>query len=97
MFAAPRLLGCVLGGISGGDLGVDFVGVGRPIPDGSAHEPQRNAGVVGDQAEQSIVSEVGLGGPGDLTARTTSHTSGPPARAARRPGRPAVQWDPAET
>ena len=48
MFPAPRLLGCVLGRISGGDLRVDLVWVGRPVPDGSADEPQRDAGVVGD-------------------------------------------------
>ena len=57
VFAAPGLLGGVLGGVSGGDLGVDLVGVGRPVPDGGADEPQRGAGVIGDQAEQVIVGE----------------------------------------
>jgi hypothetical protein len=55
VFAAPRLLGCVLGRIGRGYLRVDFVGVGRPVPDGGADEPQRDTGVVGDQAEQAIV------------------------------------------
>ncbi len=55
VFAAPGLLGRVLGGVSGGDLRVDLVRVGRPVADGSADEPQWDADVVGDQDEQAIV------------------------------------------
>jgi hypothetical protein len=83
VFALPRLLGCV----RGGDLGVDFGRVGREVPDSSADESQRSAGVVAYQAEQSIVGEFRLCGPSRLDR---AHNF--PYVGASDQGRSASRW-----
>ncbi|MGO9080317.1 MAG: hypothetical protein ACLQDY_14945 [Streptosporangiaceae bacterium] len=84
---------CLLGRISGGDLGVGVLGVGRPVPDGGADEPQRGTRVVSDRAVQPVVGQLRLVLRADLTARAASRMSGLLASAAGRrvgPGRNTV-------
>jgi len=74
-------------------LAVDLLGVGRPVPDGGANEPQRSTRVVSDQAGQPVVGQLRFRARADPTARATSRTSGPLASAARRrvgPGRSTI-------
>ena len=45
----PCVLGEILGGVGSGDLRVDLLRVGGPVPDGDAKETHRDAGVVGHE------------------------------------------------
>ena len=62
--APPGIFGRVFGRFGGADLGVDLMGVGRPVPDCGADEAYRDAGVLGDQVEQVILQDL----PGRLAS-----------------------------
>lgn len=53
-FAPPGVFGC----LRCGDLGVDIAGAGSPVADGDPDEAYRDAGALGCQGEQSIISKI---------------------------------------
>src|SRR5215475_5503210 len=81
----PGILSSLLGCCRGGDLGVDLVGVGGPVPYRGPDQPRGKARVGRDERENVFLAQLRLGGAGgpdradDLPYVGSADESGAPA------------------
>lgn len=93
-FPRPGLLDGLLRGGRRVDLSVDLPGVGGPIADGGADQPEWDPGVVGNQRQQRFLRQVGLSGAGGAHRAHDLPDVGASDKAGAAAGRPIAEDDP---